>query len=238
MKHDVDSHSISITTIARRARQEVLRLSVCLCALAASTPGDAAATVVFTNFGAGLSYDTSRGNPVGNAFDGNTYAEASTFTSANPFVFDSLLIALSCTACPAADPFTVALSSDKSDQPGAAIESFAVLGASLGALGARNAPLVFNSLLHPMLSAGTRYWITVIADAHDSVAWNLNSTGDAADQAVSVDGGATWFSPSGNTPGAFEVLSAVPEPGTVALAGAGLAWLLVRRRHRGRSCAG
>jgi hypothetical protein len=62
------------------------------------------------------------------------------------------------------------------------------------------------SALHPSLIVGTRYWVAVGAGLTNTVAWNLNTTGDVSDQAISTDNGATWFSPSGNTPGALEVL--------------------------------
>lgn len=218
--------------MAAPIRRRMPWLWLVLSALAPLAPTDAAAGVVFSNFGPGLSYDTHSGNPVGNAFDSNLYAQASSFTSASSFNFDSLVIALSCSfSCP--DPITVTLARDNTDQPGALIESFAVLGGSLGAFGSNNAPLVLSSMLHPLLSAGTRYWVAVNADAHDTVAWNLNSTGDLSDQAISTNGGATWFSPTGNAPGAFEVLSisTAPEPGSAGLVGASLLLMALRRRR-------
>jgi hypothetical protein len=99
--------------------------------------------------------------------------------------------------------------------------------------GEYNAPLVLNSLVHPLLNASTRYWVTVAADLNDSIAWNLNSIGDGADHALSADAGATWFSPSGNTPGAFQVNSVVPEPGAAGLfVSGGLLLVMARKRAR------
>ncbi len=131
-------------------------------------------------------------------------------------LFSSLRIALSCFAfCP--DPFFVALNQDAGNQPGAALETFAVPAGVLGPLGSNNPPLLLNSVLNPALMPATRYWVTVSADLNDSIAWNLNSTSDPAAEAISIDGGSTWFSPSGNTPGAFEVSGIVPEPASVGL---------------------
>jgi hypothetical protein len=70
--------------------------------------------------------------------------------------------------------------------------------------------------MHPLLTAGTQYWVTVASDLSNSIAWNWNSTSDTSDEAVSTDGGATWFSPSGLTPGAYQVngvqSTTTPEP--------------------------
>jgi len=77
--------------------------------------------------------------------------------------------------------------------------------------------LLLNSVLNPALMPATRYWITVSADLNDSIAWNLNAISDPGAEAISIDGGSTWFSPSGNTPGAFQVSGIVPEPASVGL---------------------
>jgi len=148
---------------------------------------------------------------------GNNYAEGSSFTPSATSTFGSLQIALSFFFVPLSG-FTVALNADSgSDTPGVAIESFSVSGGLLGALGNNNSPLVLNTTGFHVLTTGTKYWITVsTADSGDSIVWNWNSTGDVSDQAISTDGSVSWFSPSGLTPGAFEVESAVavPEPST------------------------
>jgi hypothetical protein len=194
-------------------------------------PAVSSASVIFSNFGPGQSYNDSVGNVSGNAFDGLTYAQGDTFTPAANAVFGELQIALSCSAsCP--DPFTVAITGDSgSDYPGTVIESFTVAGSSLGPTGTDNAPLVLDSSLMPRLIAGTQYWVTVSADLSDSVAWNLNSSGDVSDEAISTDDGATWFSPSLLTPGAYEV-ETIPEPGTIILMAGALLLLWLTQRYR------
>jgi hypothetical protein len=191
------------------------RLSIWISVLAAPALSPAASVVIYSNFGP-EPYNISQGNPVGNAFDGNDYAEGDTFVLSGDATFDSLRIALSCFAS-CTDPFFVTLTGDAGNQPGTALETFTVPGGVLGMLGASNPPLVLNSVVKPALSSGTRYWITVGADLNDSIDWNLNSIGDSAAEAISADNGATWFSPSGNTPGAFEVHGIVPEPGAIGL---------------------
>jgi hypothetical protein len=176
--------------------------------------------ILFTNFGAGNSYNTAVGNIVGNAFDGNSHAQGDSFTPSLSEFFTSLTIALSCfSVCP--DNFDVSLTQSIGGAPGAVLKSFIVNAASLGVFGTNNPPLVLNAVQGPMLTAGSQYWITVDSDLNDSIAWNLNSTGDVSATAISLDGGLTWFSPSGQTPGAFEVdgvgVTVVPEPTSLLL---------------------
>jgi len=222
--------STNVTLMPQRlALSFILGVSI----LVFAAPSVAEADVLFTNFGAGLTYDINLGNPVGNAFDGNDWAEANTFTPSFSGSFQSLLIALSCAfTCP--DAVSVSLTADNGIQPGTVLESFSVAGGSLGPIGVYNAPLLLNSVLRPQLFAGTQYWVAVSAPLTDSVSWNLNNTGDVSGQASSTDDGATWFSPSGNTPGALEVdATVVPEPGSFALlVGVGLLVSLIHRRRR------
>lgn len=197
-----------------------------LVTLALAAPKSARADMIlFSNFGSGLSYVTTGGNPVGNAFDGNLYAEGETFIPTATANLVSIELALSCAAftCPAPENFTVSLTGSVSDAPGTPIESFNFASLSLSGLGQNNTPVVATSVLQPLLTAGTQYWITISSSPAYSIAWNWNSIGDSADQALSTDGGVTWFSPSGATPGAFEVLSTgsstVPEPDSLILLG-------------------
>jgi hypothetical protein len=176
--------------------------------------------ILFTNFGAGNSYNTAVGNTVGNAFDGNNHAQGDSFTPSLSESFTSLTIALSCfSVCP--DNFDVSLTQSVGGVPGAVLKNFIVNAASLGVFGTNNPPLILNAVQGPMLIAGSQYWITVDSDLNDSIAWNLNSTGDVSATAISLDGGLTWFSPSGQTPGAFEVdgvgVTVVPEPTSLLL---------------------
>jgi hypothetical protein len=176
-------------------------------------------SVVFTNFGEAHSYNTGAGNTVGNAFDGNNYAEGGTFTPSLSESFTSLTIALSCLST-CLDNLDVSLTKSAGGVPGAVLENFNVNAASLGVFGTNNAPVILNAVRGPMLTTGTQYWITVESDLNNSIAWNLNSIGDVGATAISLDGGLTWFAPSGQTPGVFEVdgVTVVPEPTSLLLA--------------------
>ena len=103
-------------------------------------PSVAGAATLYDNFGPGLTYDINSGNPVGNAFDGNDYAEANTFIAPFSASFQSLQIALSCAfVCP--DPFSVYLTADAGDQPGLTLESFSVAGGLSDPSGFTTVPL-------------------------------------------------------------------------------------------------
>lgn len=181
------------------------------------------ASSIFTNFGAGQSYNTGTGNPIGNAFDGSTYAEGDSFVSGGNFSLSSISLALSYVfpgSVP--DDFSVALRNNSGDAPGATVlETWTVHGSALGALGTNHSALTLVSVLNPALTNGMRYWVTVSSDLNDSITWNWNSTGDSNDAAISLDAGSSWFSPSGTTPGALEldgqVIIPTTEPSTIVL---------------------
>jgi hypothetical protein len=204
--------------------------------LAVSLPAIAPASIIFTNLGAGQSYDMTQGNPVGNDFAGDNAAQGDTFTPTASATLSSIEVALTCIVdCPASESFTVALRANIADAPGAVIESFTFTGRTLGALGNNNPLITATSVLHPTLTAGTQYWITVSSLVNFAISWNDNGTGDTSDQAISSDGGASWFSPSGMTPSAYEVdgtITGVPEPSTTILFGSAVMLSLMVYRSR------
>lgn len=110
----------------------------------------------------------------------------------------------------------------------------------LGTLGDADPPLQLNSLLHPTLVARTQYWIAVQGDAgnSDAIAWYLNTAADNSPEATSSNRGATWFAPSAETPGAYQVNVTVPEPGSLVLITVAGLWLALLRRRRVRPPAG
>src|SRR5215467_8091418 len=213
---------------SRASKRATFSVSLLMWAAAAATPSIASASILFTNFGPGQSYDVASGNIVGNGFDGNNYAQGDTFVAKETQRFLSMSLALSCFfGCPA--DFAISLNADTSGVPGTAIESFNVAGGILGVFGNSNPPVQVISVLKPLLTVGTRYWVTVSSPIDNSIEWNFNSTGDPSNEAISTDGAATWFAPSGLTPGALEV-DATPEPGSLLLVGTFLSGLVLRKR--------
>ena len=201
-----------------------------------STPAITQASPIYSNFDTGFGYEVSTGLVVGNGFDGSYYAQGDTFTPGANATLGTIELALGeLYQGSQVDPITVNLTSDAGNQPGAILESFLIAPGSLGLFGNNNAPIVLTSGLNPLLLAGTQYWITASLPLTSAVAWNFNSTGDISPEALSQDGGA-WFSPSGLTPGAFQVdgrTTAVPEPATTALGLVAGAFAMIRRRMSG-----
>jgi hypothetical protein len=64
--------------------------------------------------------------------------------------------------------------------------------------------------------------------------WNQNNQGVNGDVQYSTDGGVTWNDMGSNTTGAFDVLSATPEPGSLFLLGTGLIGMLGAFRRRSK----
>jgi hypothetical protein len=220
--------------IMMRRRYSIKMLaSLIICALVLIRPGAAHADTIFSNFGPGFSYNTALGNPVGDGLDGSgfDYAEGDGFIAGISGSLRSVMLALSCAVCPATGSLQLNLTRNGANQPGAALESFSIPGGSLGSLGNNNPVFVLNSVFHPFLVSGTQYWLTVSGPATSAVAWNLNTTEDSSLEAISGDGGISWFVPSGLTPGAFAVTT-VPEPGTVWLLMTGMIGLGGVQLHR------
>jgi hypothetical protein len=236
MTHDKNNNLRKTFMTHQLAIKIALGICVSFCFSTASN-----AATIYTNLGPANSYDITQGNFVGNDFVGDNLAEGDTFTPTTNAVFGSLDVALSCAIASCPDPYTVSLVQDTgSDSPGAVIESFVGSGTSLGQLNVDNPLSVFNSVLTPTLTAGTQYWVTISSDLNDSIIWNSNTTGDTSDQAISSDGGATWFSPSGLTPGAYQINSTVssvitPEPGAFVFLTGALPLLFVTRRFASRN---
>jgi hypothetical protein len=184
-------------------------------------------TVIFINLGPGNSYDTSIGNPVGDGLDGSgfDYGEGVAFVAPLSTKLSLIELALSCVFCSPGGSVQVSLRQSSAGTPGALLESFTVLDSTLGLLGHNNPLLILMSVLQPNLLSSSTYWLTVAGDASNAVAWNWNNTGDTSTTGISVDGGASWFAPAGDTPGAAAVIAGdtqVPEPASLWLLSTGI----------------
>jgi hypothetical protein len=221
----------------RRVRGLFLAAGLAL-VLAVGWAGDAAADViVFNNFGAGNSYNTNTGWTAGLNQSGG---QPGFVPSMGFIVGGGLNVALSeidfaAGLVTGANSIDLALRTDAAGVPGATLESFHF--GSLGPFGTNNPPLVATSVLHPLLMAGTQYWLTMSTPTTTTwAAWNLNSIGDTG-PVYTLDNG-SFFSAGTNTRGAFRVqgvAAAVPESSPLVLAGvAGTLVLLGRLVTLGR----
>jgi hypothetical protein len=196
------------------------------CLLAA---GPARAGILFSNLGPGDTYDTSVGYTIGLGF-----TQGDAFTPSATANLSDIGMALNFAFGDSHD-VTVQLRADAGGQPGAVIETYSAT--TTGQFGSQN-PLVFvDSTSHPLLLAGTQYWVIASSDSGSDNPWNLNSTGDSGPHALSTDGGTT-FSVVTKTRGAFLVEgTAVPEPASLTLLGLGAIALAGYRLRRQKATA-
>jgi len=195
---------------------------------------DASPVVVYNNFGAGESYNTTNAWTVEgtSTFFGQSEL-AESFTPTSTVTLDAVLLPLE--RISGTNSLIVSLRPDASGQPGTtSLESF-----TLTTLPTLPTSSVFqlNSLANPVLDAGVTYWITLFPGAANTeVGWMFNSTG-ADHYSSSSNGGATWQANLFNPAPAMEILGdpvPTPEPSTISmLAGLGactVVWSWKRRR--------
>lgn len=186
---------------------------------------------VFSNFGPGNTYNTSSAWTIGypNPAFLNVYGAA--FTPLQAVIFDDLQVVLEHQG--GANQFVVSLNADSGNLPGAALESF-FLDNQASNLFSGNL-LTEASALHPLLNAGTQYWVVVSPASQGDVGGWLSSPSDQNRWAAEESSG--WFpldlTGSFNR-GVFAVDgSAVPEPAPFWLVGLGWgAVVLFRARQR------
>jgi hypothetical protein len=109
--------------------------------------------------------------------------------------------------------FDVSLNANADGVPGAAIETFSDVDATVD----NTTDLTLNSVLHPTLTAGTSYWLVAIPENRNTQGqWSITSTSTGI-YASSSNGGSTWGASTGNLP-AFQINgTVVPEPASLSL---------------------
>lgn len=194
------------------------------------------AITIYSNFGPGYTYNINAAYPVTGiaAPDYDKFDIALDFIPTGTYGLDSITVAM-CIGNQSVSVNEVALSicSDAGGQPGAVLESWTIpVPIEYGFGFIYNPPLSANSVLNPLLTSGTRYWLLAEAATDESVLeWNLSSPTDVGSLSFRMNGGA-WTTYETER-SAFQVNgSDIPEPTTLALLGCGILVLLFFSRRR------
>jgi len=176
-------------------------------------------TVLFSNFGPRYTFTgTISGFAVGPNSQNANIVIASRFVPSITAVFTGARVALT-----GPSTATVYLESDANGHPGSIIEQISITGL----MSIQGRVPAAGSMLRPLLTAGTPYWIAIGAPSNNTIGsiWLNNSTGDLSDGTNEVSNGTgspsgPWTAfPSGSpwVRGAFEVdgIPSGPPPPTI-----------------------
>ena len=190
-------------------------------------------TIVFSNFGPGMTFNQTQGVSVtaSNLF-GDIPAQA--FTPSQTVTFSSAQLAMLLVAEP--NHFQVLLMTSSGGLPGNIIETITLTDA---------VPMfppqivVANSALHPVLTAGTQYWLAAFAPEPSTFGiWNLSLNDFSTPQALGFTSPTgPWVETNILIKPAFQINGEpVPEPSTMLLLGTGLASLgtAIRKRRQNK----
>ncbi len=117
---------------------------------------------------------------------------------------------------------TIDLDTNSGGRPGSIIESWTI-DDELPQLGSSNSGdlVTATSLLHPLLTAGTQYWVvlSLTGGGYTNGAWNWNSIGDTGPVYNTENG--VVVSDGNRTRGAMQI-NGVSEPSSIVMASASL----------------
>lgn len=201
---------------------------------AALASQSAGATVIYSNFGPGNSYQGCCGFIVGGSTGGwgGLYMQAAEFRAPIYASLDQIDVALSNMG--GSDTALVGIwTRSAGGHPGYNLGSWMVTG--IPAYGSTsNSPMTVSGISGITLAGGAHYYVSVspVSNNDDSKnGWNFNSIGATGNTQANYGWG--WSSSGVGTATAFDVMGTpVPEPGTIALMIGGFAGAMRLRRRR------
>jgi hypothetical protein len=194
-------------------------------------PERAVADQIYSNLGTDGTWDHSNAYTINSGF---TQAMHFTLTASATLTAIDLPIGYES----GTNLFNVQLRANNGGVPGAIIESIALSNLPT----AFNEPLaVATSALHPVLTAGTEYWVVVApGNASTNGVWNWTSPLQTGTHASSADGGSTWtinaFGRTEISAFSIEGTAVAPEPSSTILVASAFAtiafgaWFRLRRK--------
>lgn len=144
--------------------------------------------VIFSNFGAGDSYNSSSGWIVG-SIAGSEFRVAMPFQTSSPMFLTSIRFGGNLVTGP--NDFTISIASDSGGSPGAAVETFA--GATFPA--PLSAIQTITSVANPLLQGNQTYWLVMQATSSSSAThggWAVNDQGQIGAYLSNSNNGFIW----------------------------------------------
>ncbi len=143
------------------------------------------ADVISSNFGPGDDYGWGSGWSVGLGFP--LYEVGEPFrVSDQSYTLDTIELAIA--RVDGDNHFFLYLMTDDKGKPGTVIEAFQVVG-EMPLNNKENPPVVVESVQHPVLQKGARYWVVAASTVETFAVWSLNSTGDIGPHGQRADRG-------------------------------------------------